>query len=134
MLGKLARHLRIFGFDTIYSADLDDDQILRLAREGRAIVTRDRRLAERAWARGLKAFLTRSTDLEQELRELVNARLVKKGELKIGARCSLCNSELLERRDRTWVCPKCGQRYWIGGHWANISKLMMRVGLLDEHQ
>src|SRR5690349_10869612 len=42
-LGKLARHLRMAGFDTLYGNDWDDDRIAAIARaERRTILTRDR--------------------------------------------------------------------------------------------
>ena len=47
-LGGLARLLRMLGFDTLYSNDLDDDDIVELAnREERVVLTRDRELLKR---------------------------------------------------------------------------------------
>jgi hypothetical protein len=135
MLGKLARHLRIFGYDTIYTAGLDDDKILTIAKDDRLIITRDKRLAERAKAKGLRVFLTSNGDLEHELKALVEGQIIKGEEVKIGSRCSLCNTELRSvKLGEVWVCPWCGQKYWLGGHWANIRDLMRRVGLLDRDQ
>jgi len=40
MVGKLARWLRVLGFDVVYSNVLDDDEIIRLAKsESRVILT-----------------------------------------------------------------------------------------------
>ena len=48
MVGRLARWLRVLGFDVVYSSQYDDDEIIRLANaEGRIILTRDTRLAAR---------------------------------------------------------------------------------------
>jgi len=134
MLGKLARHLRIFGYDTIYSTDLDDDRIIEMARGGRTIITRDRELVKRAHIKGLDALLIESTGLEQALAQMIEEGLVRKSDLRIGTRCSLCNSLLDKCDNGTWICVACGQRYWLGGHWRNISELMRRVGLLDCHE
>ncbi|HPC00814.1 MAG TPA: DUF5615 family PIN-like protein, partial [Syntrophales bacterium] len=42
-LGRLARWLRLLGFDTLYRRDLEDGEIVRAARkEGRIVLTRDR--------------------------------------------------------------------------------------------
>ena len=44
-LGKLARNLRLLGFDVAYGATADDRELLDImARENRALLTRDRRL------------------------------------------------------------------------------------------
>ena len=48
MLGTLAKWLRIFGFDTIYEAGMDDGEILQLANtENRIILSRDKELCTR---------------------------------------------------------------------------------------
>jgi uncharacterized protein with PIN domain len=55
MLGRLARWLRILGYDTLYHADIDDSLLLRIAREdSRTLLTRDTRLIK---IRGLKNFI-----------------------------------------------------------------------------
>ena len=42
MLGRLARWLRLLGFDTLYYPDIGDRDLLRLSlQEGRVILTRD---------------------------------------------------------------------------------------------
>ena len=62
MLGRLAKWLRILGYDTAYFPHLDDNQLVRLARaEGRLLLTRDRGLARR---RGLQYLLIESDHLE----------------------------------------------------------------------
>ncbi len=49
MVGKLARWLRVLGFDVAYSNKYDDDEILRIgAEDNRIILTRDTPLAARA--------------------------------------------------------------------------------------
>lgn len=49
MLGRLAKWLRILGFDTLFLTDVPDEEILKKARgENRIILTRDRALAKEA--------------------------------------------------------------------------------------
>src|SRR5262249_56320749 len=44
-LGALTRNLRLLGFDVVYRQNADDRQLLEvMARENRALLTRDRRL------------------------------------------------------------------------------------------
>ena len=47
MLGKLAKWLRMLGYDTVYLPDADDDELVRIAvREDRMLLTRDHRLCD----------------------------------------------------------------------------------------
>ncbi|MGI6210058.1 MAG: Mut7-C RNAse domain-containing protein, partial [Anaerolineae bacterium] len=71
MLGKLARWLRLAGYDTIYDAALDDRELARRAREsGRILLTRDRELAGR---RGVRAYLVQSEQVQEQLEEVLRA-------------------------------------------------------------
>ena len=46
MLGKIARKLRIFGFDTVYDSNLDDENILNSSNYiGRILLTSDKELS-----------------------------------------------------------------------------------------
>ena len=73
MLGRLAKWLRILGYDTTYSPHLDDDQLVRQARaEGRLLLTRDTGLARR---RGSLHF-----DLDAHLDGDGLARAVRQGD------------------------------------------------------
>lgn len=135
MLGKLATYLRMCGYDAAYALDRsveDDDAVLALARaEGRTLVTRDAALAERA---GEDALLLRTKEVADQLRELRDAGF----ELSLGepVRCSRCNGRLVRvtageatpeyapdpDEEAVWRCPACGQCYWRGSHWDDVSR------------
>jgi uncharacterized protein with PIN domain len=56
MLGRLAKWLRILGYDTAYFSQIEDSDLVRIARaEGRMLLTRDRELTFR------KAIASRSS-------------------------------------------------------------------------
>jgi hypothetical protein len=137
MLGKLARWLRILGYDTLYMQD-DDVSIAQRARaEGRIVLTRDHGLAER---RGLRTLFINAQDLDAQLEEVVTAlgRPVD-----AAPRCMLCNGKL--RRipvevARSFVpayvaqthtlfhrCAECGKIYWQGTHWQGIARQLDEV-------
>jgi uncharacterized protein with PIN domain len=71
-LGKLARSLRLLGFDTLYSAEADDAELIAIsARDRRIVLTRNLRLLEhKALTRG---YLLRSTDPQLQVKEVVQA-------------------------------------------------------------
>jgi uncharacterized protein with PIN domain len=132
MLGRLAKWLRMLGYDTTYVADTDSYAVLRSARaEGRLILTRDRELATRKGVRGL--FID-SDALEEQLEQVY---------LTLGApeepalpRCSICNQPLhdlprqlvvsrvppfiYKKHERFKACPECHRVYWRGSHWGRI--------------
>ncbi len=138
MLGRLAKWLRILGYDTAYSPHLDDDQLVRLARaEGRLLLTRDRGLARR---RGLQCLLIESDHLEEQLGQIL-AELALTWEHPAPLeerRCPVCNTPLqkvekteLEGRVPPHIfrthkdfrlCPHCDKIYWPGTHWARMQE------------
>lgn len=139
MLGNLASWLRILGTDAVYEREADDERLLERARdEDRILLTRDRELAERSRALGIRVHLLGPGEVADHLAGLHRAlglALAPKFD-----RCSLCNGAPLrpaepedlagkdyvpEARPRElWVCPDCGQIYWEGGHWKNIRRVL----------
>ena len=140
MLGSLARKLRAFGFDTAYVTGLDDSAILSMcSRQGRLLLTADRQLAARASRRELPAFLVVGQNDRARLLGVIAATHDAGINLKRGeSRCSLCNGKLeskavsarvkvpesvARRHKAVFVCTKCGQVYWKGGHWKKLRRL-----------
>jgi uncharacterized protein with PIN domain len=139
MLGTLAKWLRILGYDTLFDSELDDHQVVRLARaEGRTLLTRDRELARR---RGLRVLWIASQELDEQIRQvLVELDLETQRSF---SRCPICN-ELLEPVDpnvaRSRVpayvaqvhqefshCPSCQRVYWRGTHWQKMDEQLTRL-------
>jgi uncharacterized protein with PIN domain len=138
MLGKLARWLRLMGFDATYLPDVDDIVLVRHARaEGRLLITRDRGLASR---RGVEALLIDSQDLEGQIDEVLGALGAPPEDAQ--PRCTLCNEPLEEiprsavegrvppyvwRTQETFShCPTCRRVYWQGTHWEAIQEQVTR--------
>ena len=71
MLGRLARWLRLIGYDTLYYPHIEDSLILRIAREeDRTLLTRDTRLVK---VRGLKDFLLlKENDPFEQLKNVIS--------------------------------------------------------------
>ena len=129
MVGKLARWLRVLGFDVAYSNVLDDDQVIHLAKsENRIILTRDTGLAARC--RDLQYLLIDSTQYKEQIQQVLRAYSLK--EFNVFSRCLECNTPLLEvdketvferippfiylTQERFATCPTCGRVYWHGTH------------------
>jgi len=136
MLGRLARWLRLLGYDTAYENDADDLHLARRARaEGRILLTRDRALAAR---RGLRTLLIESEVVEEQVRQVW--QILGPPPDPALSRCSLCNLPLQpvprdEVADRVppyvlrthrafHICPGCGRVYWAGTHLEQMRRQM----------
>jgi uncharacterized protein len=141
MLGRLARWLRVLGFDTSYDAALTDAALVRLARdEERILLTRDRHLLREL--RPVCAHEVRQDDPLDQLRELV-AALGLPAPAELFTRCILCNTVLSPPlEDDEWAlllppglveiqgpvrrCPACGRVYWHGSHVRRMRDTLRR--------
>jgi uncharacterized protein with PIN domain len=140
MLGELARWLRLLGYDTNYSKDLNDDELIEYSKEeNRVLVTCDERLYSRAMKKGVRALLLRPDSLVNRLAVLARTYGIELRVKPEDSRCPLCNGEIREVDDlakldgrvpskvlstnrKFWVCNNCSHVYWVGGHWKNIAK------------
>lgn len=140
-LGKLAKLLRMLGFDTLYRNTLEDAEIAYLSRkENRVVLTRDRELISRLPSN--LAFEVQSSQPYQQLREVLEYFQLKK-EIQPFKRCLLCNRPLkrvekekilsrLEPRtqryyDEFYQCPKCQKIYWKGSHYEHMLSFINEI-------
>ncbi len=140
MLERLARWLRMAGFDTIVPGEMDDDGIYELSRTtGRVLLTRDRDLSNR---KGIRTLRIHSDDLDQQLAELSKAIPPFESDL---TRCPMCNGvlEFLDAKDvegdipatvrlihsEFYRCRSCGKTYWSGSHWERIVTRLRSAGI-----
>jgi uncharacterized protein with PIN domain len=134
MLGRLARWLRLIGYDTAYARDASDHQIAARARaEGRIVLTRDHELARR---RGIRCLLIAHQDLEGQLEELRLA--LGPPPAGLSPRCPNCNAALrplaedevrrrvpayvYRKHERFRYCAQCDRVYWPGSHWDEVER------------
>ena len=91
-LGRLARLLRLLGFDTAWSRDAADAHLAATAaREDRILLSRDRGLLKRREVE--KGCLVRSQDPRRQLDEVAE-RYGLRGRLAPFSRCMVCNAPL----------------------------------------
>jgi len=140
MLGRLAKWLRILGYDTLYNPSWDDPYLVRVARaEERILLTRDAELARR---RGVRVLMLESERLEAQVRQLRRDLPLSTG--KPFSRCPVCNTPLEEiTKDQVWgqvppyvfatqsefrLCPSCDRFYWRGSHWEHMTEFVVGQG------
>lgn len=140
-LGKLARLLRLLGFDASYRNDWDDAEIVRISVvEHRIALTRDRGLLKhRELTHG---YCVRADAPQDQIREVVG-RFDLRGAFAPFSRCMACNhpirlvdkSEVAPRllpgtrrhHDEFRHCPGCDRIYWKGSHYARLRRLVERL-------
>ena len=140
-LGRLARLLRVLGFDVWWSSDADDATLAEVSLgEQRILLTRDRGLLKRrAITHGL---FVHSQNPEEQVLEVIR-RLDLRQRLAPLTRCLHCNGKLaavskdevidqLEPLTRRYYeefsrCPDCGRIYWAGSHHAKLLRLVERL-------
>jgi uncharacterized protein with PIN domain len=141
MLGKLAKWLKILGFDTVYLNKAEDRELLLLARrEKRILLTKDRELIRAA--AGLPHLLIESDNWEEQLAQVVGAFRLRRL-ARPQTRCLACNVLLrripkrmarnlvtpfvLERSPSFAVCPSCGRLFWPGSHFSDMDQKVARI-------
>ena len=141
MLGRLAKSLRMLGYDVVYRRDIEDRDIRLIAvRDGRAILTRDRQIA--ATSLPVEVVLIDCDDPREQLRRLVADRGLATDE-GLFTRCLICNcpvegvdrndvagavpSYVLATQDRFVRCPNCGRIYWPATHVARARAWLASV-------
>ena len=140
-LGKLARHLRLAGFDCLWRNDYADEEIVRLAVAGQRIVlTRDCNLLKRRAVQ--RGHFVHAIDAELQLAEVIRV-LQLEAMLRPFSRCRECNVALQdvakedvagrlpdavrESYDRFRCCPGCDRVYWEGTHYEQLRRMLARA-------
>lgn len=141
MLGKLARWLRILGFDTLYFRSIQDSALLQIAREeDRILLTRDRGLFQRT-GRQQSLFIS-SEKWRSQLEQVLKSFDLKK-EISVFSRCPECNQTLkflsrsearnlaplhvLETASRFSLCPGCSRVFWKGSHQKRMQSMIEQI-------
>ncbi|NOX87640.1 MAG: Mut7-C ubiquitin/RNAse domain-containing protein [Calditrichaeota bacterium] len=135
-LGKLARKLRMLGFDSLYQNDFQDKEIIDIAlKEHRIILTRDIGLLKNN--RVTHGYWVRQTDPGKQLEEVLN-KFDLYSQSQPFTRCLDCNG-LIEAVPKEKVieqippkvqkyfnefyrCVRCSKIYWEGSHYERMHK------------
>ena len=92
MLGKLAKWLRIMGYDTHYEAFYGMDSIDKLVKDGRLLLSRHRQSVDQFH----DSLFIRSDRVKEQLQEIRNAGYLTHDRSKWFLRCLICNVPLKE--------------------------------------
>lgn len=136
MLGRLAKWMRLLGFDTMYYRNTNGKTIIYHSRkEDRTILTRSKILAEKSD----NATLIESEHIMDQLKQITNIVDIESP----FSRCPICNIETEEVKRETiqekvppYVfeihkdfkkCPECNRVFWKGTHYKEIKKVINEI-------
>ncbi|HTP51974.1 MAG TPA: Mut7-C RNAse domain-containing protein [Anaeromyxobacteraceae bacterium] len=141
-LGRLARRLRMLGFDALWWRDPGDEEIARVAAaEHRIVLTRDSGLLKRRVV--THGYRVREVDPRRQLAEVVRRLDLLRSAVPL-SRCLCCNALLetapkeevasalpprvRERHEEFRRCPVCRRVYWPGSHRQRMEQVIASLG------
>jgi uncharacterized protein with PIN domain len=143
-LGKLARYLRMLGFDAAYDRDRDDDTIIDLSLEQkRIILTRDIEILKQS--RVTHGYWLRHHQPPEQLQEVLLSLDLSR-QLRPFTRCMDCNGQIqpvarstistqvdpdiFNRFEAFWRCRDCRKIYWQGSHYHRMLERIRKIELI----
>jgi len=140
-LGRLAKWLRILGFDALYFIQPNPGSlIIQALREERVILTRNQRFGGRA---GVRIICLQAERVKEQIQEVFRKCSLQPDPAKMFSRCILCNQELIgidkekvkeqvpeyvfNTQERFITCPQCKRIYWQGTHWGNVKSVIEEI-------
>ena len=141
MLGKLAKWLKILGFDTAYFSKIEDENLLVFAQnESRILLTRDNGLIERS--KNIQSLFIDSEKWTEQIQQILEEFNLKKN-IKSNSRCIECNTVLkalpkeqaknlvtpfiYKNADVFSLCPECGRVFWKGTHQNDMEEKITKI-------
>jgi uncharacterized protein with PIN domain len=140
-LGRLAKWLRVMGYDTIYQSFYRKDEIQELIHEERILLSRQlATVTHRPFS-----MLIRSDHVKAQLHEMEAIGVISANRSRWFSRCLICNV-LLVKADTTTAhqnvpehvfyqtppvirfCPSCSRHFWPGSHRERMKKQLEEWG------
>jgi uncharacterized protein with PIN domain len=138
-LGKLARLLRMLGFDTVYKNNFSKKDLHEIARnEHRCLLSKAAYFTK---FHDINFYQVKSSDSYEQLKEIISHfQLLNFNPF---VRCLECN-EILEKKEKEevqnlllpetkknfsefWRCPSCKKIYWKGSHFERMMKIFEKL-------
>jgi uncharacterized protein with PIN domain len=144
MLGRIARWLRLLGYDTFYCSRVRDDELLEFClKRDLILLTRDVEFFKKAVSHGIRAKLLQENSFENQLVEIVESFGLDLRITPDGSRCPACNGLIhrvekeeiknkvpvntMRSYDSFFVCTDCGKVYWMGRMWRSMIRICEAV-------
>jgi hypothetical protein len=150
--GKLAKWLRIIGYDARLFTDKEDGKMIKIAlNENRVILTRDSQIMKRRLVTSgkIKAILIEGDNPKNQLQQVATV-LGLDYQFKPFSVCLECNQNLIERhkdeisslvpphvlktQSQYMECPLCHRIFWRGTHWQAMSQELEKFKAQSQNQ
>lgn len=140
-LGKLAKWLRVLGYDTVYFDSAEKKElIITSLRENRVILTREAQFSRFS---GMRMIRIKNDFVEDQIKQVLKEVRLKANGDKIFTRCTICNSQIedvikksdikkevplhvYETQTSFKKCPSCKKIYWKGTHWKLATNFLKK--------
>ena len=139
-LGRLAKWLRIMGFDTVYHGERQrTNLVIESLRDDRIILTRDSKMSVYS---GTRMLHIKSDFVEEQVKQVFTEIGIRPEEDRFFTICVLCNKPLskaaknevkdkvppyvYETQDTFMKCNVCNRIYWQGTHLSNVKELVAK--------
>lgn len=140
-LGRLAKWLRILGYDSEYFTEEKlSSLIIAALRDNRIILTRNHKMSDIDAA---KILYIKSEHIKEQLVQALRELNLQPDEALMFSRCIVCNLELsniekekvkdkvpeyvFKTQDDFVNCHQCKRIYWQGTHWGNVKKTLEEI-------
>ncbi len=141
-LGKLAKYLRILGFDAFFQENVSDPELMRVAAaQERYLLTRDHHLIQFSHPYGI--LVLEDDDPLGQLSVTVKSLNLRIDPGLLFQRCSRCNEIalpvdrdsvknqifpfILRTQNEISRCPSCGRFYWKGSHYKRLLRQLRKA-------
>jgi len=129
-LGKLAKWLRIMGFDTLFESDISNKGFYDNLAPERILLTRTTKIREQFAAKRL--VFIKADNLAEQLRQVVDDLAITRQDIRLFSMCLQCNTPIVavgkaavygrvpdyiwQTHDEFSKCSQCDRIFWAGSH------------------
>ena len=144
MFGKLARFLRMLGYDTLYRRDETIEDMLNESKHSnRILISSSEKVISKCNKLQIHSIKISSNDISEQLKQIEGLLEISFDTSPREMRCSLCNGLLISknkleiidripagtsrRYEEFWECDTCSQIFWLGSHWEDIKRIIQKL-------
>ena len=128
MLGRLAKWLRVMGYDVHYQQEYRLTELYRFTKQNRVFISKDSKLISK-----IGGILLKGNNITDQIKELKTKLDLNPDPNNWFSRCIICNAGLkkadpeyakdfvpeyvfIQNKDKIKFCPSCNRFYWPGTH------------------
>ncbi len=144
-LGKLSRYLRMLGFDSLYSNQYSNDEIIKISYEEKRIIL-SKNIKFKKYEEVTHFYWIRSSNTKEQLIDIIK-KMQLENCINPYTRCIECN-DLIQEIEKNKIkkrlltntlkyfnefnlCSKCNKIYWKGSHYEDMNDFITNKLLIE---